>query len=243
MEKILVLGGTGATGRLVIDQLLKKGKQVTTIVRDRSRLPASISSSSTLSVIPGNVLKMDPETFNKHVSAVDAVICCLGHNLSFKGIFGPPYRLVTDAVKRTCCAVLDNQPKRPIKFILMNTTGNRNSEIDPPVSLAHKTVIFLLRLLVPPHPDNEQAAKYLVKEIGQKHNKIEWVAVRPDTLIDEEEVSDYDIHPSPIRDAIFDAGKTSRINVAHFMSQLVIEEPLWKNWKGQMPVLYNKTSL
>ena len=68
---------------------------------------------------------------------------------------------------------------------------------------------------------------------------IEWAAVRPDSLINEELVTEYDIYPSPIRSAIFDAGKTSRINVAHFMSRLIINDGIWQKWKGQMPVIYN----
>ena len=69
---------------------------------------------------------------------------------------------------------------------------------------------------------------------------IEWVAVRPDGLIDEPEVSAYTIHASPTRSAIFDAGKTSRINVADCMSRLIEDATLWKRWKGQMPVIYNE---
>jgi hypothetical protein len=66
------------------------------------------------------------------------------------------------------------------------------------------------------------------------------VAVRPDTLIDEAEVTEFSVHPSPIRSAIFDAGMTSRINVACFMANLVGDEELWNQWKGKMPVIYNR---
>jgi hypothetical protein len=71
---------------------------------------------------------------------------------------------------------------------------------------------------------------------------VEWVAVRPDDLIDETEVSAYDVHPSPIRSAIFDPGQTSRINVGHFMADLITGDDIWPQWKGQMPVIYNKVS-
>ncbi|MFT5976107.1 MAG: hypothetical protein ACI9YO_002289, partial [Gammaproteobacteria bacterium] len=56
-------------------------------------------------------------------------------------------------------------------------------------------------------------------------------------------VTEYKAYPSPIRSAIFDAGKTSRINVANFMSRLIldpdIEQGIWKQWMRQMPVVYN----
>ncbi len=57
----------------------------------------------------------------------------------------------------------------------------------------------------------------------------------PETIIN------HDIHPSPTRSAIFDAGTTSRINVAHFMSSLITNPKLWEKWKGKMPVIYNRT--
>jgi hypothetical protein len=65
----------------------------------------------------------------------------------------------------------------------------------------------------------------------------------PDSLKDENEVAAYEVHPSPTRSAIFNPGVTSRINVAHFMADLMIGGDLWGKWKGQMPVIYNKTSI
>ena len=86
----------------------------------------------------------------------------------------------------------------------------------------------------------EEAADFLRTKIGQDDNIIEWVAVRPDGLVDEEEVTEYEIHPSPTRSAIFNDGKVSRVNVAAFMNKLITDQNLWEKWKGQMPVIYNK---
>ena len=76
----------------------------------------------------------------------------------------------------------------------------------------------------------------------QNDKLIEWAAVRPDNLIDEDEVTPYDVYPSPIRSAIFDAGQTSRINVGYFMAELITEDDIWQKWQGQMPVIYNKVT-
>ena len=100
-------------------------------------------------------------------------------------------------------------------------------------------MIGSLRAALPPHADNEDAADHLRAKIGQSDPAIEWVAVRPDGLIDEDAVSDYTLHPSPTRSAIFDPGKTSRINVAHFMADLIENPDTWQEWKGRMPVIYN----
>jgi hypothetical protein len=157
-------------------------------------------------------------------------------------MYGPPRRLVTDATRRLCDAVRANQRKAPVKFVLMNTAGNRNRDLDEPISLGQRLVVGLLRLLLPPHVDNEQAADYLRTRIGQDDGTIAWAAVRPDSLIDRDEVTEYEVHPSPTRSALFDPGSTSRINVAHFMARLITEDDTWDRWKGQMPVIYNKVS-
>ena len=120
------------------------------------------------------------------VSDCHAVASCLGHNLTWKGIYGQPRRLVADATKRLCNAIESNNLERTTKFVLMNTTGNRNRDLDERISFAQKCVIGLLRVLLPPHVDNEMAADYLRTQIGQNNTAIEWVAVRPDGLINEE---------------------------------------------------------
>jgi len=238
----LVVGASGATGRLLVEQLLNRGQQVKIIVRSTNNLPDAVINHDHLTVIQASVLDLSDAEMAQHVSGCDAVASCLGHNMSFKGIYGQPRRLVTDATRRLYSAIRVSKVDTPVRFVLMNTTGNRNRDLPEPISFGQKIVIGLLRLLLPPHVDNEQAADYLRSIVGQNDSAIEWAAVRPDGLIDESEVSEYEIHPSPIRSAIFDAGKTSRINVAHFMAELITDDQLWNQWKGQMPVIYNRES-
>jgi hypothetical protein len=137
-------------------------------------------------------------------------------------------------------AIESLSPAQPIKLILMNTTGNNNRDIPEKPPLSQRFVVALLRILLPPHADNEHAADYLRTQVGQHNQLIKWVAVRPDGLINVDAISPYVIYPSPIRNVIFDAGQTSRINVAEFMSELVVDEALWAQWQGQMPVIYNR---
>jgi len=237
---ILVVGATGATGRWLVKQLLDRGHAVKVIVRSPNSLPETIRQHERLTVIQASLLDLAAGALAEHVQGIDAVASCLGHNLSFKGIYGHPRRLVTEATRRLCTAIKANRPEKPVKFVLMNTVGNRNRDLQEPISFAQHLVIGLLRLMLPPHVDNEQAADYLRTQIGQHDKLIEWAAVRPDSLLDENEVTAYDIYPSPIRSAIFDPGKTSRINVAHLMAELITDDETWQQWKGQMPVIYNK---
>jgi nucleoside-diphosphate-sugar epimerase len=237
---ILVVGATGATGRPLVKQLLDRGHTVKVIVRSPHSLPAAIRNHERLTVIQANLLDLSDAALAEHVQGMDAVASCLGHDLTLKGIYGQPRRLVTDAVRRLCNAIKANQPEGRTKFVLMNTSGNSNRDLDEPISLAQKVVIGLLRLLLPPHVDNEQAADYLRTQIGQHDGQIAWVAVRPDGLIDADEVTPYAIYPSPTRSALFDAGQVSRINVAHFMAELITDEACWQQWQGQMPVIYSR---
>ena len=109
-----------------------------------------------------------------------------------------------------------------------------------PDDLIEKCVIGVIRTLLPPHLDNERAADVLRTQIGPYDELLEWVVVRPDSLTNEGAVTDYVVHPSPIRSAIFDPGKTSRVNVAHFMAELIADAAIWRTWRGQMPVVYNR---
>lgn len=236
---ILIVGGTGATGQKLVAELLRRGEHVKVIARVGSQLPEDVAMHKNLTVIRATLLDLSDEEMKHHVQGCKVVASCLGHRLSFRGIYGRPRMLVTDATRRLCRAIEANDPDQPVKFVLMNTTGNRNQDLHEKVSLGERMLTGLMRLLLPPHVDNEKAADFLRTHTKQMQQCIEWVAVRPDNLINEDNVTPYDIVPSPTRSAIFNAGKTSRINVAHFMAELITNEAVWTKWQGQMPVVYN----
>lgn len=236
----LVVGASGQTGSQLVEELLKMGQKVKVIVRSPEKLPESWKNNDLVSIIKATVLDLTEDEMAEHVRDCHAIASCLGHNLNWKGIYGKPRKLVTDAIQLLCNAAKKNQAEKSVKIVLMNTAGNSNRDLDEPISFGQRLLIGLMRLLLPPHVDNEMAADYLRTNIGQKHNYIEWAAVRPDTLINEENVSEFELYPSPTRSAIFNPGTTSRINVGHFMARLITDNDLWNKWKGQMPVIYNK---
>jgi nucleoside-diphosphate-sugar epimerase len=236
----LVVGASGATGRLLVQQLLDRGESVRIIVRTEAGLPPAIRNHENLRITRANLLELSDAELTRHVRGCDAVASCLGHNITFKGMFGHPRRLVTDAVRKLCNAIKANKPATPVKFVLMNTAANSNRDLDERISFGQRCVIRLLRALLPPHADNEAAANYLRTAIGQDDKAIEWVAVRPDGLVDADAVSGYEVYASPVRSAIFAAGTTSRINVSHFMAGMIGNHSAWREWKGRMPVIYNR---
>jgi nucleoside-diphosphate-sugar epimerase len=235
--KVLVLGASGATGKLVVQNLLKKKIQVQAIIRESASFPNNLLADENIELIKGNISDFDNFKIKEMVNDCDSVICCLGHNLSFKGMFRPPYKFVSSTVKKIIDAIQSLNGNK--KFILMSTTAYTNKKIGEKNTLGEKIIFALLKIFLPPHNDNMIAANYLVNKIGEKSN-ISWVAVRPDSLINEENVSDYEAHDQKVRGPIFDPGKTSRINVSHFMVELITNDNLWNNWNNKTPVIYNK---
>ncbi|MCV9926241.1 SDR family oxidoreductase [Flavobacterium sp. LS1R49] len=238
--KTLVVGASGSTGKLLVMQLLAAGQEVKIIVRPTSNIPDTWNNNDNITIIRINDISNIPvNEMSGYLKDCQSVASCLGHNLSFKGMYGKPKLLITDTVQIICETIIKNAPEKPLRFVLMNTAGNNNKNLNEPVSFGQKIVIGLFRLLLPPHSDNENAADYLRVKIGQKNRFIEWVTVRPDNLINAQIVTEYSLHASPTRSALFNPGQTSRINVAHFMSQLIINDTIYNKWSGQMPVIYN----
>lgn len=237
--KVLVLGASGATGRLVLKRLLDKRIETKIMVRDPSKIPDNYRNSRFLECITGNITGLETDGYISLVTGCDAVISCLGHNITLKGVFGEPKMLVTDTLKKISEAIMTNGQEKT-KLILMNTAANRNSGIGEKYGMPDRVVLSLLYRFLPPQRDNVEAASFLVNEIGSEIPKFEWTVVRPDTLVDDENESGFEIHRSPIQSPVFKAGKTSRINVSSFMVSLLFDEKLWERWKFQMPVIYNK---
>lgn len=55
---ILVVGASGATGRLLVEQLLNRGELVKVIVRTKSKLPETFSNHDNLSTIHTSLLEL-----------------------------------------------------------------------------------------------------------------------------------------------------------------------------------------
>lgn len=236
--KVLILGATGATGSLVVQQIINRNIEAKIVVREIEKVSKDFRNNKLVECIVGNITEFERDENINLVDDCDAVISCLGHNISFRGIFGKPRMLVTSSIRNICEALYRSKKSR-VKLILMNTTANRNKKIKEKYSFVDKIVLSLTSLLLPPQKDNVKVAEYLSYTIGDSNQKIEWTVVRPDTLINNEIESEYELLESPKQSPIFNAGKTSRINVSRFMTELLSDENLWEKWKYKMPVIYN----
>jgi len=227
------------TGRRLVEQLLGKNYKVRIIVRSSHKLPADIVENPNTMTIEASVLDLTDEEVTEHVKDCDAVVSCLGHVMNFKGIFGEPKKLCTDATRNLCNSLEKHSLPKPTKFILMNTVGVQNPDLEEKRNWVERGLLTLLHHTLPPHRDNETAAEYLHKTVGKENKSIEWCCVRPDSLINAE-VSPYDITESPTT-GIINGRPTARSNVAHFMTDLIENEELWNTWKFRMPVIMNSS--
>lgn len=235
---VLLVGGTGRTGRRVLQQLLDRGICVRAVVRSRGKLPPGVAGHRNLTVIEASLLSLPDEELRRHLGGCDAVVSCLGHVLSLRGAFGPPRDLVTRATRRLCRAIEALEPAAPVKLILMSSVSvHRSGGLDARRGSLERAFLWLLRGVLPPANDNQRAADFLLGKIGPNSPLVQWVVVRPDTLL-EGEVSEYALHEGLV-DGIFAPGCTSMANVAHFMCELVTNPETWAAWKGKLPVITN----
>ena len=237
-QTVLLLGGTGRTGRRVLQQLLGRGISVRAIVRSGGKLPPDAAGNPNLTAIEASLLSVPDEHLQRHLRGCDAVISCLGHVLSLKGIFGPPRDLVTRATSRLCRGIEVLQPAAPVKFILMSSVSvNRSGGLDTRRGLLEKVFLQMLCGVLPPARDNQRAADFLHEKVGASNPFVQWTAVRPDTLLPGD-VSEYTLHEGLVN-GLFAPGSTNMANIAHFMCELVTNPKTWAEWKAKLPVIIN----
>jgi nucleoside-diphosphate-sugar epimerase len=238
---VLLLGGTGRTGGRVLEQLLERGVEVRAIVRSAERLPTGTAAHAGLKVVEADVLSLSQNELLDQVRGCDAVISCLGHNSDLRGIFGPPHDFLTPVTERVCRAIAELRPPTPVRFVLMTSVSvNRPNRLDTRRGVTERAVVAVLRGLVPPARDNQEAADFLCGEIGQADPFVRWVVVRPDTLL-EGDVSEYALHEGLVS-SLAKPDSTNRANVAHFMCELVTDPKTWDTWQGGLPVVVNAVS-
>lgn len=233
---ILVLGGTGRTGRRVITQLLARGASVRTIVRSAARLPAETAGHPGLQVTEADLLALSDAEIQHHVDGCQAVVSCLGHTVSLQGVYGSPRDLVAQAVLRVARAAQALQSSPPLRLVLMSSVSvNSPNGHDGGRGGFERAVLWAMRGVLPPAGDNQRAADFLCHTIGPTHPHLEWAIIRPDTLI-EGDISPYAVHDGLVA-SLFHPDNSTMSNVAHFLCELACEAGAWEEWKGRLPVI------
>jgi nucleoside-diphosphate-sugar epimerase len=235
----LVVGATGATGKHVVQQLLNQDRPVHVIVRSKERMLEALTDKgkvdTLLTITEASVMDLTDEQLQQHANQADNVVCCLGHNMSFQGMYGHPRRLVSHTVERLSKCLAHTTGTRR-KLIVMISDGVAHPDgSDDKLTLFASTIIVLCRFLMPHHVDNEAVASYLYN-LADTGN-MEWIAVRPTILVNGNP-TEYKLYNNRFY-GLFGSAVVTRANVAKCMVDLSTNDELFAEYKFRMPVLYD----
>jgi putative NADH-flavin reductase len=192
--QLTVLGGTGRIGRLVVEQALAAGHDVTVLVRDPQKLGPIVER---VRVVPGSV--SDATAVGDAVAGAGAVISALGPDGNSAG----QVVNLRDGMRTVIAAMRDNGVRR-----IVNLSG---AAIDAPGD--HKPVIdrFASRIvrLVSGHVVAAKQAEFEELLVSG----LEWVAVRPPLVTDGPQTRRYRAG----LDVLHPGARISRADIADFM--------------------------
>lgn len=128
--KLLILGSTGRVGRLLTQQALEAGHEVTAFLRDPAKLQLK---HARLTVYVGDARR--PEQIKAAMLGQNAVLSALGHNSTKTG------QVLTEATKAVLAGLTDNQ-----RFISLTGDGVGDPN-DPPAKLGGRLVNLAVKLI------------------------------------------------------------------------------------------------
>ena len=169
--RIVVFGGTGATGRHVVDQSLLAGHDVTAVVRR----PDQVAPRPRLVVRAGDVL--DAASLHESCSGADAVVSCVGPRSTFGGQLGSGLRPGTVMSAGTAHMVAAAEAAGVRRFVFQSGIGLSDGV---ELSRANRWVLRALwrPLFAAAIRDKAEGERVL------RASALEWVIVRPVPLRD-----------------------------------------------------------
>lgn len=202
------------------------------------RFSRDVAGNPNLTVIEASLLSLSADEVRRHLVGCDAVISCLGHVLSIRGLFGPPRDLVTKATTRLCRGTEALGPAGPVKLILMSSVSvHRPRGLDTRRSPFERAFLRMLCAVLSPARDNQKAADFLLERSGPGNGFVQWVVVRPDSLL-EGEVSEFTLHEGLVN-GLSAPGSTNMANAAHLVCEVVTNPKTLADWKSRLPVVVN----
>ena len=200
--KVLVIGGTGKTGRELIKQGLDRGHTITAIARKPDRLKVGHSD---LRPIRGNVL--DSKSLEMALSAQDAVLCALGHKK-----FVIPTRILS---KGTFNLIVAMEAQKVRRLVCITSLGINDSRFRLGVYYS----LFVVPLLILFYFRDKEKQERLLRKSG-----LNWTIIRPGHLTDGKRKERYRTGAN-LGHYLF-TRYISRADVAHFMWE-VLEQNLY----------------
>jgi putative NADH-flavin reductase len=174
VRSLAVFGGSGATGRQIIERAVIKGLRVRTLVRDPGTFEAPAAA---VEVVTGSLL--DPVDVERTLCGCDAVCCAFGPRLPFTGVFCAQATLVIiEAMQRCKVGRIICQTEAMIG----NYPQNRTRPL--------QAMAWLFNKLDPTMAEDRTGQERVVMESGLK-----WTIVKPPRLTDHPATGIY--HASP----------------------------------------------
>jgi putative NADH-flavin reductase len=188
--KVLIIGATGATGKILMREALEQGHEVTALARNPS---AVVSEDHRLRVLQGNAL--DESSLEAAVAGQDAVLSALGTRST------RPTTLFSESTHNVIGAMDKHGVRR-----LVCITGIGVGDSKGHVGFFYDRIIrpFVVRNV---YEDKER------QEEAIEQSDLEWVIVRPAQLTDEPARGEYKVYLK----GSYTATKISRADVAAFM--------------------------
>lgn len=161
VERITVFGGTGMTGRLVVELALKRGNRVTALVRTRAKLG---ELADKVDVIEGDAT--DPVAVDKAVAGSGAVLSALGH------VKGSPRDLETAALRK----IVASMKKSNVRRLVVLSSSVVADPSDKP-TLGQRLASWLVKAF-----RSEVYHDSLAKALVVRDSGLEWTIVRASIL-------------------------------------------------------------
>ncbi len=161
--KIALFGATGATGRLVLEQLLARGHTVTALVRTPSKLT---TAHEQLKAIQGDVT--DPAAVEKAAAGQEAVISTVGSGSNTRHV-----TLYSTSIRNIIAAM----EKQNVRRLLCISAGGAYPGKDPGAP-------FILNYIVKPFFLKDVFADMARMEEAVMRSKVDWTIFRPPQLAD-----------------------------------------------------------
>ena len=195
--KIFIVGGTGGTGRQVIEQALLENHLVTALVRNPVKLN---TDHPNLKVIKGNIL--EPDTFEQAIKENEVVISALGHKRFFIKT-----NILSEGTKNIVNAMEKHKVKR---FICITSMGVNDSRF----RLGLYYTLFVIPVILLFYFLDKEKQERIIRQ-----SSLDWTIVRPGQLTNGKKRTTYR-HGSKLGSYIF-TKMVSRADVAHFILQEV----------------------
>lgn len=157
---VLIIGGTGKTGRELIRQGLEMGHRITALVRNPEKLPLQHPQ---LNVFKGDVL--EAEQLTRAIEGQDAVLSALGH----KRFIFPSSRL-----SKGTRNIMEGMQKKEVKrFICITSMGIRDNRY----RLGLYYTLFVIPFIIGFYFRDKSVQEKLIEK-----SHLNWTIVRPGQL-------------------------------------------------------------